>query len=183
MENGKLIDEHISVCKMLDVKAVEAFSEILNKIFTEGGKVLICGNGGSAADSQHFASELTGRFKKERKALPAIALTTDTSALTSMSNDYGFEHVFRRQVEALGKKGDILILISTSGNSPNQILAAQTAKQMGLNTLALLGKNGGKLKDICDKAIIVHSNNTPRIQEMHIFIIHMICEIIDEKTG
>ena len=113
----------------------------------------------------------------------AVKLEFECLFHTKYFKPYGFDFIFSRYIEAIGQKGDILLAISTSGNSPNQILAAQTAKQMGLNTLALLGKNGGKLKDICDKAIIVHSNNTPRIQEMHIFIIHMICEIIDEKTG
>ncbi|WP_211245386.1 D-sedoheptulose 7-phosphate isomerase [Sulfurihydrogenibium subterraneum] len=144
-----------------------------------GKKVLICGNGGSAADSQHFAAEIVGRFEKERKGYPAIALTTDTSALTAIGNDYGFDKIFSRQVEALGEKGDILIGISTSGNSKNVIQAVEVAKQIGMFTVGFLGKDGGKLKDLVDKAFIVKSDNTARIQEVHLTLEHSICKVID----
>lgn len=144
-----------------------------------GGKILICGNGGSAGDSQHFAAEITGRFRTERKGLPAIALSTDTSALTAIGNDYGFDFVFSRQVEALGKNGDLLIAISTSGNSKNAINAVKKAKEIGMKTISFGGKDGGELKNICDLSLVVNSNDTARIQEFHIFIIHTICHLID----
>ena len=146
-----------------------------------GGKVLIFGNGGSAADSQHFAAELVGRFKKERAGLAAIALTVNTSTLTAIANDYGYDVVFARQVEALGVKGDIAVGLSTSGNSKNVIEAFRKARKLGMVTIGLVGRDGGKLKDECDIAIIVRSNDTPRIQEAHITIIHILCEIIDEE--
>ncbi|ACD66946.1 phosphoheptose isomerase [Sulfurihydrogenibium sp. YO3AOP1] len=152
---------------------------LIGKRLKLGNKLLICGNGGSAADSQHFAAEVVGRFEKERKGFSAIALTTDTSALTAIGNDYGFDKVFSRQVEALGQKGDILIGISTSGNSKNVIEAVKVAKGLGIFTVGLLGKDGGQLKDLVDKAFIVRSNNTARIQEVHITFIHAICRVLD----
>jgi len=145
-----------------------------------GGKVLICGNGGSAADSQHIAAELVGRFKRERKALPALALTTDTSIITSLANDYSFEEIFARQLEALGSAGDILILISTSGNSPNLIRAAGTARQQNLKTIALLGRDGGELAGKTDLALIVPASETDRIQEGQSVIYHIICDLVEE---
>jgi D-sedoheptulose 7-phosphate isomerase len=152
---------------------------LIAKRLKNGNKVLICGNGGSAADSQHFAAEIVGRFEEERKAYPAIALTTDTSALTAIGNDYGFEKVFARQVEGLGQKGDILIGISTSGNSPNVIEAVKVAKEMGIFTVGFLGKDGGKLKDLVDKPFIVFHKSTARIQEVHLVLEHSLCKIID----
>ncbi len=152
---------------------------LIGKRLKNGNKVLICGNGGSAADSQHFAAEIVGRFEKERKGYPAIALTTDTSALTAIGNDYGFEKIFSRQVEALGEKGDILIGISTSGNSQNIIEAVKVAKEIGIFTVGFLGKDGGKMKDIVDKAFIVKSNNTARVQEVHLTLEHAICRVLD----
>jgi len=152
---------------------------LIGKRLKLGNKLLICGNGGSAADSQHFAAEVVGRFEKERKGFSAIALTTDTSALTAIGNDYGFDKVFSRQVEALGQKGDILIGISTSGNSKNVIEAVKVAKGLGIFTVGLLGKDGGQLKDLVDKAFIVRSINTARIQEVHITFIHAICRVLD----
>lgn len=145
-----------------------------------GKKVLLCGNGGSAADAQHIATEFTGRYKTERRGLPAIALTTDTSALSAIGNDYGFDRVFSRQVEALANKNDLLIAISTSGNSPNIIQAIKEAKSKGCQVLGLSGKNGGKMNDICDLNIVVPSSDTPRIQEMHILIGHIICQAVDD---
>ena len=154
---------------------------IIYNALKNGNKILICGNGGSAADSQHFAAEVVGRFKLERKGLPAIALTTDTSILTAIGNDYGFDKIFERQVEALGKEGDVLVGISTSGNSENVIKAVNKAKEMGIYTIGLLGKDGGKLKDIVDLALIVPSNDTARIQECHLTIYHVICEEVERK--
>jgi len=139
------------------------------------------GNGGSAADSQHFAAEIVGRFRLERRALPAIALSTDTSILTAIGNDYGFESVFKRQVEALADDRDIVFGISTSGNSPNVLNALQTAKERGCHTIALLGNSGGKMKSICDISMIIPSNETPRIQEAHIKIIHIICGLLENE--
>ncbi len=146
-----------------------------------GGKILICGNGGSAADAQHFAAELTGRYKKERKGIAGIALSVDTSALTAIGNDYGFEHVFSRQVEALANKGDAFFGISTSGNSQNVIEAAKVAKDKGCVIVGLSGRDGGKLNDICDMNLIMPDNDTPRIQELHILVIHILCDIIERS--
>ncbi len=139
------------------------------------------GNGGSAADCQHIAAELVGRFKSEREGLPAIALTTDTSILTAIGNDYSFNEIFARQIEALANKGDLVIGISTSGNSENVIRGILKAKKIGCYTVGLLGKDGGKLKNLVDLAIIIPSNNTPRIQECHILIGHIACEIVDKE--
>ena len=160
---------------------IESAAKAILAALKNGGKVLIFGNGGSAADSQHFAAELVGRFKKERPPLPAIALTVNTSTLTAIANDYGYDVVFARQIEALGVKGDIAVGLSTSGNSKNVIEAFRKARKLGMSTIGLLGRDGGKIKDECDIAIIVRSNDTPRIQEAHITIIHILCEIIDEK--
>ncbi len=145
-----------------------------------GGKILICGNGGSAADAQHIAAELVGRFKRERAALAAIALTTDTSILTALANDYSYDEVFRRQVEALGRPGDLLLAISTSGNSPNLVFAVRAAKAAGLKTCALLGKNGGKLAGEVDLALIVPAADTARIQEGQTVIYHILCDLVEE---
>ncbi|MDE3033498.1 MAG: D-sedoheptulose 7-phosphate isomerase [Acidobacteriota bacterium] len=144
-----------------------------------GCRILVCGNGGSAADAQHLAAELSGRYLKERRALAGIALTTDTSALTAIGNDYGFDQIFSRQVEAIGRPGDLLIGISTSGNSPNVLLAVEVAKRLGLHTLGLLGRDGGKLKDQVDDALVVPSTVTARIQEVHQMVYHFWCEALD----
>ena len=181
----KLIEERIR--QSIDVKEAVIKSQIENiekaakaiiASLKSGGKVLIFGNGGSAADSQHIAAELVGRFKKERKPFAAIALTTNTSVLTAIANDYGYEAAFSRQVEALGKPGDVAIGISTSGNSPNVIGALKKAKALGLKTIGLSG-DGGKLKAACDISIAVPSKDTPRIQESHIMIGHIICELVE----
>ena len=148
-----------------------------------GNKVLLCGNGGSAADAQHIAAELTGRYKSERRGLPGIALTTDTSALTAISNDYGYGRVFDRQVEALANRGDLLIGISTSGNSDNVISALKLAKELGCSTIGFSGRDGGKMNEVCDVNLVVPSDNTPRIQEMHILFGHTICQIIDNELS
>ena len=143
--------------------------------------VYICGNGGSAGDSQHFAAELAGRFEKNRKGYPAIALTTDTSALTSIGNDFGFESVFSRQLEALAHAGDMLIAISTSGNSANVLRAVEVARERDVYTVGLLGGDGGELAHKVDLALIVGSSRTARIQEAHIFILHVLCEIFEAQ--
>jgi D-sedoheptulose 7-phosphate isomerase len=146
---------------------------------SSGGKVMFCGNGGSAADAQHLAAEFTGRYLKERPALPAIALSVNSSSLTAIGNDYGFDFAFARQLEALGKEGDVAVGISTSGNSPNVIRALQVAKTKSIYTISLTGKSGGKLKDVADETICMPSEETPRIQECHILTGHLICEIVE----
>ncbi|MEW5838898.1 MAG: SIS domain-containing protein [Pseudomonadota bacterium] len=160
--------------------AIHHEGERLIAALRNGGKILICGNGGSAADAQHIAAELVGRFGHTRRGLPALALTTDSSALTSIGNDFGFDAVFSRQVEALARAGDVLIGISTSGNSRNVLAATQSARQLGVTTLGLLGGTGGALKDVLDHALIAPSADTPRIQECHILIGHIWCAMIDE---
>ena len=153
---------------------------LITDTLAHGNKVLLCGNGGSAADAQHIAAELTGRYKTERRGLPAIALTTDTSALTAIGNDFGYDKVFERQVEALANRGDLLIGISTSGNSENVINALKKAKSMGCRTIGLSGRDGGAMNGLCDNNIVVPSNDTPRIQEMHILIGHIMCQAVDD---
>ena len=155
-------------------------AELVFECLREGRKVLVCGNGGSAADAQHIAGELVGRYLRERRALPAIALTTDTSILTAIGNDYAFEVVFSRQVEALGAPGDVLIGITTSGNSPDVLRAVEAAQRIGLRTIGLTGQSGGKLAGLADLCIRVPSAETPRIQEAHIAIAHVVCELVEE---
>ncbi|MFH1221611.1 MAG: D-sedoheptulose 7-phosphate isomerase [Candidatus Micrarchaeota archaeon] len=177
----EIFNEHIKVAQETKKLApqMEKAAQLLKTTLASGRKILVCGNGGSAADAQHFAAELVGKFKKERPAMPAIALTTDTSILTAVGNDYGFDKIFSRQVEALGAAGDVLIAISTSGNSPNVLLAMQGAQKKGMKIITLAGKGGGKMKGMADAELIVPSDNTPRIQEMHGLLIHMLCELID----
>ncbi len=158
-----------------------SLTEMVIKTLKAGGKILLFGNGGSAADAQHIAAEFVNRFKKDRPPLPALALTTDTSVLTSIGNDYGYELVFVKQVEALGKPGDVAWGISTSGRSPNVNLALKRAKELGLKTVALTGGNGGEMAKTADLSIIVPSFDTPRIQEVHITIGHAVCELVEEK--
>ncbi|RDU73185.1 D-sedoheptulose 7-phosphate isomerase [Helicobacter aurati] len=178
------IKEHIEVgqkaLKTLSPALLESALAMSNAL-VRGNKILICGNGGSAADSQHFAAELTGRYKRERKGLCAIALSTDTSALTAIGNDYGYDFVFSRQVEALAKEGDILVGISTSGNSKNIINALESANKLNCITVSLSGKDGGIIKSLCDYSLIAPSNDTPRIQEIHILCIHILCELIEKS--
>ena len=177
------IDEHINIAsslyKLTDAIALSA--EICVDCLRSGGKILLFGNGGSAADAQHIAAELVGRYKTKRKGLSAIALTTDTSAITSIANDFSYLHVFARQVEALANKGDILIGISTGGTSANVISALKLANDLGCKTIGLSGKGGGEFNSLCDVNIIVPSEDTPRIQEMHIVIGHTICHLIDQE--
>ena len=177
------LNEHIEVAQKIKelLSLVEEAAKICIESLKNGGKVILCGNGGSAADAQHIAAELSGRFKKERRALAGIAITTDTSALTAIGNDYGYEFVFSRQVEAIGKRGDVLIGISTSGNSKNVRKAIESAKKIGMKVITLTGKSGGEMKNLGDINVIIPSNNTPRIQEMHIMIGHMICAWIDKE--
>lgn len=159
---------------------IENGCSMITKTVLSGNKLLIAGNGGSAADAQHIAAEFTGRYVKERKALPAIALSTDTSALTAISNDYGFEQVFSRQLEALAQPGDLFLAISTSGNSANVLKAIETAKKMNCNVLGLSGRDGGKMNSICDLNIVIPSDVTARIQEMHMLIGHIFCKAVDD---
>lgn len=173
----KTAEKTMEMCKIHIDKAAKAIVES----YKNNGKLMICGNGGSASDAQHFAGELVGRFKIERKALPAIALTENSSVLTAISNDYGYEKVFERQIEAIGEKGDVLVAITTSGNSQNVLNAVKKAKELGLKTIGLVGKRGGKLKGVCDIEILVPSEDTQRIQEMHVTIIHIICGIIENE--
>ncbi len=165
------------------IRAIERIAEELISVYRKQGKLLIAGNGGSAADAQHFAAEITCQFMLKRKARPALALHSDTSALTAWGNDHSFETAFARQVEAHGVAGDALFVISTSGNSENLILAAQAARDKGMRVFGLLGKNGGKLSELglCHEQIIVPSFETPRIQECHILLIHILCEILDKS--
>jgi len=162
------------------IPAIEACAQCMRSVFASDRKLLVCGNGGSAADAQHLASELTGRFERDRPGYPAIALTTDSSALTAISNDYGFERVFARQVESLGSSGDLLITISTSGQSANLMAAVATAQARGMHTAALCGRNGGPLAEAVENAIIVGASRTCRIQEMHVLILHLLCELVEQ---
>lgn len=157
--------------------------EMAAQTLQRGGKILFCGNGGSAADSQHLAAELTGRFIKDRRPLAAVALSTDTSALTCIANDYSFDEVFARQVAGLGRAGDLLIGISTSGNSRNVIRAVEEAQKLGMQTVGLLGRDGGQLRALCSHAIVVPHNVTARIQECHILIGHTLCGLIEQELG
>lgn len=188
MENKikRLIRENIAVKEGLlkgQIANIGLAATAIVKSIRNGGKVVIFGNGGSAADSQHIAAELVGRFKKERKAIAAIALTTDTSIITALANDYGYNTVFSRQVEALGRKGDVAIAISTSGKSKNIIDAVKAAKRTGITTIALTGSSGGDLKKECDISVLVPSDDTPRIQESHCLIGHIICELVEEERA
>ena len=158
---------------------IERIAVEVKKALAKGNKVMFCGNGGSAADSQHLAAEFVGRFQKERKGLPALALTVDTSILTAVGNDYGYDKVFVRQVEALARPGDVLVGISTSGNSGNVVAAVELAKELGVYCVGMTAAGGGKLKALCDECIAVPSQVTARAQEMHILIGHILCELVD----
>jgi D-sedoheptulose 7-phosphate isomerase len=162
-------------------ETIQKACEMAVETLKAGGKILIFGNGGSAADAQHIAAELTGRYKTERPSLAGIALTTDTSALTAIGNDYGYDRVFDRQLEGLGRAGDMAIGISTSGNSKNVISALELAKSKGMKTLGLSGRDGGGMNSACELNIVIPSSDTPRIQEMHITVGHIICQAIDDS--
>ncbi len=163
-----------------DMLTIERLGEAIAALLEQGNKILICGNGGSASDSQHIAAEFVGRFVAERRALPAIALTTDTSILTAVGNDFGFETIFERQVAALGQNGDMLIGISTSGNSKNVMRALTQARSNGMTTVGLLGGNGGGCLPLCDYSIIVGSKEAARVQELHILIGHILCGMAEK---
>lgn len=163
------------------LSVIEEVSRICIDAYEKGGKIMVCGNGGSASDAQHMTGELVGRYKMERAGIPAIALNANTAVMTALGNDYDYDSIFAKQVAALGKKEDILFVISTSGNSKNTVLACETAEKMGIRTVALTGNAGGALKSRCDYTINVPSDNTPRIQEMHILVIHSICGLIERE--
>ena len=176
------IQESISVKTELGRAAAEQIAEAATAIVAcprAGAKLIVFGNGGSASDAQHMAAELVGRYAVKRQALAAIALTTNTSSLTAIANDFGFQEIFARQLEALAKPQDLVLAISTSGNSPNVLRALETAKALGLKKIALTGNDGGKLRDLVDICIIVPSSSTPRIQEAHTLVIHILCGIVE----
>lgn len=183
----RVIDELLAGSEVLRKTAYALSAEIVNvaeHIVTtlhSGGKVMVCGNGGSAADAQHFAAELVGRFRRERPGWAAIALTVDSSVLTSLSNDYGFEQVFARQVQALGRLEDMLVTISTSGNSINVLAAVEAAIGMGIRTVGLTGEGGGALAETVDHHLAIPSTNTAYIQQGHIAVLHMFCELVEER--
>jgi D-sedoheptulose 7-phosphate isomerase len=180
----KAIAEHLQVVQQVQQqqKLLQAIALAMTAALRAGGKILWCGNGGSAADSQHLAAEIVGRFRRERRGLPSVALTTDTSILTAIANDCGFESVFSRQVEALGLPKDLLVGISTSGNSPNVVAALQAARSQGLVTVAFTGAGGGKLAPLADHLFAVASRDTARIQEAHILAGHMLCDWIEQDS-
>ncbi|MEI7481265.1 MAG: D-sedoheptulose 7-phosphate isomerase [Elusimicrobiota bacterium] len=179
------IESHISAARALTAQwgLVGQIASAVAGAARKGGKVLICGNGGSAADSQHIAAELVGRFKKERRAISALALTTDTSILTALGNDYSFDKIFARQVEAHGRRGDVLIAISTSGSSPNVLSAVNKARETGLTVVGLLGRDGGTIKPACDLALVIDNADTARVQEMHILAAHIICGLVEDSIA
>lgn len=179
------LEQHADVMRRLSAldADVERVGALLAAVLQAGNKLLVCGNGGSAADAQHLASELTGRFIKDRRPLAAIALSTDSSALTCIGNDYGFDDVFARQVQALARPGDCFIGISTSGRSPNVLKAAAAAREAGAKVVGLLGRDGGPLLAESDLAIVAPSDVTARIQEVHILVIHTLCGLIEQKLG
>ncbi len=183
--NNEFISHLETINKVIETmtEKLEVASKLAVETLKNGNKILLCGNGGSAADAQHIAAELTGRYKTERRGLPAIAITTDTSALTAIGNDYGYDRVFDRQVEALANKGDLIIGISTSGNSKNILSALILGRKLGCKTLGFSGRNGGEMNEVCDINLVVPSNDTPRIQEMHILFGHTICQIIDNELS
>ena len=180
---ARSLEEHLKTIQALidsRLAEIEAAGSLIWEALKSGNKILLCGNGGSAADAQHIAAELVGRYEQQRRAFPAISLTTDTSALTAVSNDYGYEEVFARQVEALAVAGDVLIAISTSGKSLSVIKAADQARALGCRTIALTGCSGEPLTAHCDLAVVVPSDRTSRVQEAHITIGHLWCEMIDQ---
>ena len=179
------LSQHRELFARLDALGpeVERAAQCLSDALHGGGKLMFCGNGGSAADSQHLASEFTGRFINDRRPLAALALSTDSSALTCIANDYAFDQVFERQLRALGRKGDVLVAISTSGRSANVLRAVQAARESGISVVGLLGRDGGTLKPHCDVALVVPSDTTARIQEAHIFIGHTLCAMVESALG
>jgi len=179
------LKEHLGLFSSLATLSlvVEQSAQKITRSLKAGNKLMLCGNGGSAADCQHIAAELMGRFIKDRPPLAALALSTDSSSLTSIANDYSFDDVFSRQIQGLGRAGDCLLAISTSGNSKNVIRAVQVARTLGIYTIGLLGRDGGHLKSLCDLSIVVESPATARVQEAHIFIGHTICGAVEQALG
>ena len=179
------LEASLSVLQGLAQQAalIEAIAARVHETVARGNLLLTCGNGGSATDAQHLAEELIGRYRANRRALPAIALTADSSVLTCIGNDFGYEHVFARQVEGLGKPGDLLFCFSTSGNSPNIVAALRAARAQRLGTIALLGKDGGAARDLADLALVVASTDTARIQEAHLQVLHYICEVVESAVA
>ncbi len=181
---NNLVEHGEVLAKLKNIESdVIRVAQLASDTLRTGGKILLCGNGGSAADSQHLAAELTGRFIRDRRPLAAIAISTDTSALTCIGNDYSFDEIFARQVAGLGRPEDLLIAISTSGNSGNLIRAVKEARTMGMQAVGLLGRDGGKLRSLCSYSIVVPSQNTARIQECHILIGHTLCGMIEQELG
>jgi D-sedoheptulose 7-phosphate isomerase len=178
-------NEHMEVAKTLPglASAVSSAVDIICSSLAAAGQLLIAGNGGSAADAQHIAAELTGRFFRDRRPLRALALHANTSALTAIGNDYGYEHVFARELSAHARPGDVLLAISTSGQSPNILRAVEAARQSKVAVIGLTGESGGQLRESCDLCLCVPSKSTPRIQEMHITIGHAICELLEERLA
>ena len=175
------LEEVLRAVKSALASELEEVAQDVAEVLGRGGKLLFCGNGGSAADAQHLAAEYVIRFAAHREPLPALALTTDTSVLTAGANDFGFDHVFSRQVEALGKEGDLLFLHSTSGTSPNLLRAADSARGKGIETVAFLARDGGPLAGIVDRAVIVPTESTARAQEIHLTMGHIICQMVEEE--
>lgn len=183
---ARAITEHARLLTIVGdtlAPVMEQAAARLVECLRQGRTVYWCGNGGSAADAQHFAAELIGRFERERRAMASIALTADTSVLTSLGNDYGFQEIFRRQVEGLVRPGDVLVGISTSGSSPNVLKAVEQARGQGGVTIGLLGRDGGAIRGACDLAIVVPGGNTARIQEMHALIGHLLCDLVERELA
>ena len=179
----KIWNEHVEVMNSLPsiIRDISAAVDIIYSSFVAGGQMLVAGNGGSAADAQHIVAELTGRFLRDRQPLRALALHANTSALTAIGNDFGFDHVFARELSAHARQGDVLLAISTSGNSPNILRAIETARQCKVEVIGLTGESGGQMRKACDLCLCVPSKSTPRIQEMHILIGHTICELLEDR--
>ena len=177
--------DHLRTIEALrsQIPTINEIGRLLIACIQDGGCVFWLGNGGSAADSQHLAAEMVGRFEQERPGIRSLALTTDTSALTSIGNDYGFDRIFARQIEALGRPGDLVIGISTSGNSPNVLAAVQAAHDLGMGTVGLSGRDGGKLKALADLCLVAPSDNTARIQEAHILVGHILCDLVERQAA
>ena len=178
LEHEKLVHKVMGSKRLL--KAIEEAVGLISLTLASGGKVMFCGNGGSAADAQHWAAEIVGRFQKERPGMAALALTTDTSILTAIGNDYGYDRIIARQVEGLGREGDVLVGISTSGNSGNVLAAIETARAKGIRVIGFTAKGGGKMADLCDVLLDVPSVNTARAQEIHEIMGHIICELVED---
>ncbi len=178
------INQHLDVFSKLSTlqASIDRAAQLIAERARAGQTIFVCGNGGSAADAQHFSAELTGRYVSDRRSYASVALTVDTSALTAIGNDYGYERVFSRQLEGLGREADVLLAISTSGNSQNVIEAVKVAKEKDMTVVGLLGRDGGALKSMCDVALVAPSDVTARIQEVHIFLLHYFCEQLEPNT-